>query len=201
MVFLHSGSDLLRHTTKGFSVNHFLNQQLVLDIFVGYTLSIIPFLGGVKIILEYSMQARVPKFTTNNTLLPLLHAFRDDLSLMSSTVSGAQSVLSQCITTLIRAGQEFRVDKSCSIAIVKGRSMNTIPFSVSKASNQSEVSSSIPSIHTKSIKFLGHVIDGSLSDRNSSAEPTDKLLAGLSVLANLILLTLKNLDFTAPTNY
>ena len=32
MVSLHSGSDLLKHTTKEFSVNHFLNQQLVLGI-------------------------------------------------------------------------------------------------------------------------------------------------------------------------
>ena len=30
MVSLHSQSDLLKHTTKEFSVNHFLNQQLVL---------------------------------------------------------------------------------------------------------------------------------------------------------------------------
>ena len=60
--------------------------------------------------------------------------------------------------------------------------MNTTPFSVSKASDQPEVSSSIPSIHSRPIKFLGRIIDGSISDRNSSAELTDKLLAGLSVI-------------------
>ena len=32
MVSLDSGLDLLKHTTKEFSVNHFLNQQLVLGI-------------------------------------------------------------------------------------------------------------------------------------------------------------------------
>ena len=32
MVSLLSGSDSLKHITKGFSVNHFLNQQLVLGI-------------------------------------------------------------------------------------------------------------------------------------------------------------------------
>ena len=32
MVSLHSGSDLLKHTVKEFSVNHFLNQQPVLGI-------------------------------------------------------------------------------------------------------------------------------------------------------------------------
>ena len=106
----------------------------------------------------------------------------DDLSLMTTKVSGAQTLLSRCITALTWAGLEFRADKSRSIVIVKGRSMNTTPFSVSKASDQPEVSSSIPSIHSRPIKFLGRIIDGSISDRNSSAELTDKLLAGLSVI-------------------
>ena len=128
------------------------------------------------------METRVPKFTTHNTTLPLLFAFMDDLSLMTTKVSGAQTLLSRCITALTWAGLEFRADKSCSIVIVKGRSMNTTPFSVSKASDQPEVSSSIPSIHSRPIKFLGRIIDGSISDRNSSAELTDKLLAGLSVI-------------------
>ena len=60
--------------------------------------------------------------------------------------------------------------------------MNTTPFSVSKTSVHPEVSSPIPSIHSRPIKFLGRIIDGSISDRNSSAELTDKLLSGLSVI-------------------
>ena len=151
-------------------------------IFAGCTLSIILFLAGMNIILEYSMQARVPQFTTNNTVLPLLHAFMDDLRLMYSTVSGAQTLLSRWITALNWAGLEFRADKLHSIVIVKGRSMNTRSFSVSKASDQPQDSSSIPSIHSRPIKFLGCIIDGSISDRNSFAELTDKLLAGQSVI-------------------
>ena len=37
---------------------------------------------------------RDPQFTTNNTVLPSLGAFMDDLSLMSYTVSGAQATFS-----------------------------------------------------------------------------------------------------------
>ena len=151
-------------------------------IFPDCTVSIILFLAGMNIIFEYSMQTRVPKFTTNNTTLPLLRAFMDDLNLMTTKVSGAQTLLFRCITALTWAGLEFRADKSCSIVIVKGRSMNTTPFSVSKTSVHPEVSSPIPSIHSRPIKFLGRIIDGSISDRNSSAELTDKLLAGLSVI-------------------
>ena len=49
---------------------------------------------------------------------------------------------------------------------------------MSKASTQPEISS----IHPRPIKFLGHIIDGSISDRNSSAELADKLLSALSVV-------------------
>ena len=125
----------------------------------------------------------VPKFTTNNTTLPLLFAFMDDLSLMTTKVSGAQTLLSRCITALTWAGLEFRADKSRSIDIVKSRSMNTRPFFFSKTSVHPEVSSHIRSNHSWPIRFLGQLYYyGSISDRNSSAELTDKLFVGLSVI-------------------
>ena len=93
MVSLHSGLDLLKHTKKEFSVNHFVNQQLVLGIDINREflqaslfLYINHFLAGMNIILDYSMQTRVPKFASNNTTLPLLRAFMDDLSLMTTKV-------------------------------------------------------------------------------------------------------------------
>ena len=57
--------------------------------------------------------------------------------------------------------------------------MNTTLFSVPEVKDQLEPSSSIPSIHSRPVKFLGRIMSGSLSDRNSSAELADKLLAGL----------------------
>ena len=57
--------------------------------------------------------------------------------------------------------------------------MNPTPFSVSKAKDQPELSSSIPSIHSRPVKFLGHIIIDSLSDRNSSVELACKLLGEL----------------------
>ena len=75
----------------------------------GCFLSMILFLAGMNIILEYSMKARVPKFTTNNITLPLIRTFMNNLSLMTTKVSGAQTLLSRCITAL--AGLEFRADK------------------------------------------------------------------------------------------
>ena len=60
--------------------------------------------------------------------------------------------------------------------------MNTTPFPVPKAKDQPEPSPSVPSIHSRPVKFLGRIIDGSLSDRNSSAELAKKLLAGLTAI-------------------
>ena len=77
----------------------------------------------------------------------------DDLSLMSAKVSGAQTLLCRCISALTWAGLEFRADKSRSIAIVKGRSMNITPFSVSKASVQPKVPSPISSTTLDQSKF------------------------------------------------
>ena len=77
-------------------------------IFASCTLSIILFLAGMNITLEYSLQVKVPKFTTNNTKLPLLRAFIDVLSLTSFTVSKAQTLLSQCTTALTWAGLAYK---------------------------------------------------------------------------------------------
>ena len=75
--------------------------------------------------------------------------------------------------------------QSCQIALYthyKGRSLNTTPFSVPKAKDQPEPSSSIPSIHSRPVKLLGCIIDGSLWGRNLSAKSADKLLAGLATI-------------------
>ena len=58
-------------------------------------------------------------------------------------------------------------DKSRSIGIIQGKSMNTTPFSVSSAREQSDFTSFIPS---KPVKFLGRISDRSISDRKSLGE-------------------------------
>ena len=60
--------------------------------------------------------------------------------------------------------------------------MNITTFSVSKALDQPEFSSSIRSIHSRPIKFMGCIIDDSISYRNFSAELTDKTFVGISVI-------------------
>ena len=140
-------------------------------------MSIILFLAGTKIILEYSIQTNVSQCFSNGVPLPVFQVFMDDLNLMSSSVQGNLTLLHRCTTALKWAGLEFRADKSRSIVIIKGRSMNIPP-----SSDPSDFSSFIPSIDTQPVKFLGHIIDGSLTDKKSIEELEAKLLSGLKII-------------------
>ena len=60
--------------------------------------------------------------------------------------------------------------------------MNTTCFSVLSPREPSEFTSFIPSIHSRPVKFLGRIIDGSISDRNSLDELEKKLLDGLNII-------------------
>ena len=59
--------------------------------------------------------------------------------------------------------------------------MNNTP-SVSSPKQPSDFTSFIPSIHSKPVKFLGRIIDGSISDRKSLDELEKKLLDGLNII-------------------
>ena len=83
-----------------------------------------------------------------------MRAFMDDLNMMSSTSCGAKTLLSHCAIALNWASLTFRADKSRSIVIIKGRPMNTTPFSVSSTRELSHFTSFIPSIHSRPVKFL-----------------------------------------------
>ena len=139
------------------------------------------FLAGMNIILEYSLVATTPQFHLNNISLPPMRAFMDDVNIMSSTICGAKILLSRCTIALNWAGLTFRADKSRSI-VIKGRSMNTAPFSVSSPRELSDFTSFIPSIHSRPVKFLGQIIDGSISDRKSLHELEKKLLDTLNII-------------------
>ena len=157
--------------------------QHLRGIFAGCTLSIILFLAGINIIIEYTLLSSAPNFITSNKVsLPLIRAFMDDINLMSSSVSGSQTLLDRCATALMWAGMDFRAEKSRSFVIIKGKSLNSTPFCVSKPANPTDFSKYIPSIHSAPVRFLGRVIDGSISDRKSVDELEQKLLEGLTII-------------------
>ena len=98
-------------------------------IFAGCTLSIILFLSGINIIIEYVLTSKASQVIhSSNVKLPLVRAFMDDLNIMSNSVPDAQDLLSKCAKALSWAGMTFRADKLRSIIIHKGRSLNSKPF-------------------------------------------------------------------------
>ncbi|XP_057299099.1 uncharacterized protein LOC130629774 [Hydractinia symbiolongicarpus] len=152
-------------------------------IFAGCTLSIVLFLSGINVILEYTLATSVSCYITSNRVsLPLIRAFMDDINIMSSSVAGTQVLLNRCTTALSWANMTFRAEKSRSFVIIKGRSINSTPFSVSSPENDIDFSQYIPSIHASPVRFLGRIIDCSISDRKSINELEEKLIEGLGVI-------------------
>ena len=97
-------------------------------IFAGCTLSIILFLAGINIILEYTLLSSAPCFINSSKVsLPLMRAFMDDINLMSSSVSGSQNLLSRCATALEWAGMTFRTHKS-QYCHSQGKVIELYPF-------------------------------------------------------------------------
>ena len=102
----------------------------------------------------------------------------------------------------------FRADKSHSIVIARGKSMNTTLFYITEPSTPSDFTNYTPSIHSVPVKFLGRIINGSLTDRNSIGELHQKLVLGLNIDLKLVLglniglnLTLIGQVSKAPKNF
>ena len=137
-------------------------------------------------VIESILASPACKFgSTGNVSFPLVRAFMDYLNLMSSSVSGTQNLLHRCVKAFSWAGMYFRADKSHSIVIVRGKSMNTTPFYVTQPSTPSDFTNYIPSIHSVPVKFLGRIINGSLTDRNSIDELQQKLVLGLNIISQV----------------
>ena len=152
------------------------------DIFAGCTLSIILFLAGINVIIEYAILSKAPwVIYSGKGSRPLVRAFMDDMSLVWSSVAGAKDLLSCCATTLTWGSMSYRVHKSYSMVIMMGTSMNSAPFSIKKAYMPTDFSIFMLSIHSQPVKFLVRIIDGSLSDRKSISELEKKLLSSLKV--------------------
>ena len=105
-----------------------------------------------------------------------------DSNHLSSSVSGANTLLPRCTKALKWAGLIFWVEGLRSSVIIKGRSMNTTFFSVSEAKNSTDLSFYIPSNDSRPIKFLAHIMEGSISDRDSVDKLEKKLIIGLGII-------------------
>ena len=90
-------------------------------------------------------------------------------------------MLSYRAAALKLSGLTFRAGKSRSIVIIKGRPMNTTPFSILSPREPSDFTFSIPFIHSRQVKFLGKIIHGSIFVRKPLNNLEKKLLDGLNI--------------------
>ena len=159
--------------------------QHMRGIFAGCTISIILFLAGFNVLIEYILLADVQAYiTSSRTALPLVRAFMDDINLLSNSVVGTKTLLARCVIALKWARMGFRAHKSRSLVILDGKPVNDEYFRTDESPSTPSLSGVdsefvIPSIHKLPIKFLGRKVDISLSDRLRVPELKEKLLDGL----------------------
>ena len=113
-------------------------------------------------------------------LLPM-RAFMDDLNIVSSTICCARNLISRWTIARKWADLTFRADRSRGIVIIEGRSMNTLRFSVWSSTEPSDFTSFISLIHSRPVKFLGRIINGSNSSRTFLDELEKNFLVGRSI--------------------
>ncbi|MGY8822251.1 MAG: reverse transcriptase domain-containing protein, partial [Pseudomonadales bacterium] len=149
-------------------------------IFTGCTVSVVLFLAGMNVALEYIKLSNSLPFTlsTSTTHVPLVRAFMDDLNLLSNSVAGTNDLLRRSEVVLNWARLSCRASKSRSFVCINGKVSSSSNFIMSD--NQQGAKNAIPSIQSNPIKFLGRIIDGSLSDTQRFEELEKKLMDGLT---------------------
>ena len=95
----------------------------------------------MNVIIEYALKSNASQFIhSDKASFPLAQDFVDDINLMSASVPEAQNLLSKCTEACSLLGMSFRAGKSCSVGIIKGKLMNTVPFNVSEPSSHTDQS-------------------------------------------------------------
>ena len=146
--------------------------RLEKGIFAGCTVSVILFLAAFNTILEFVLQDKEALYCMKNgNLLPLLRAFMDDVSILTTSVPAAIKVLKRFEMALDWARMAAKPAKSRSCVIKMGRCMNVEPFVVKEVV--------IPSIQKKPVKSLGRIIDGSLRDKSAKVNIQEMVVDGI----------------------
>ena len=150
-------------------------------IFTGCCISIILFLAGMNIIIEYICNTDVEGFrSSSNVLMPLIRGFMDDLNLLTVGVKDAQTLLGRASEALTWARMEWRLKKSRYLVLLKGR----VP--ADELTSTSFVG--IPSIAVKPVRCLGKNMDSSIRDSKGSVKLEEAIVDGLNKLDRSFLL-------------
>ena len=147
--------------------------QHLKGIFTGCTISIILFLSGINVVIEF-ICADILQSVSG----PPVKAFMDDIFLKADSVSNLQVLLNRASIVLNWAHMFLKTSKSRSLVIKDGK----VIFDRTLSITQGEKTEIIPSIHCNPIKFLGRTISFDLSDKNQ----IEAVSLALSTALNLI---------------
>ena len=147
-------------------------------IFTGCCISIILFLAGMNVLIEYVCNTNIRGLVTSSkVVMPLVRAFMDDLNLLTIGTSDMKVLLKRASDALEWAGMEFRAKKSRYL-VMEGGKVSAGDFHVGSAEK-------IPSIAEKPIKSLGKTIDATISDRGGSALLEEMIVSALKQATRL----------------
>ena len=114
-------------------------------IFASCTISVILFITAFSVILEYVSRIGLLQYNLSNTnTMPVLCAFMDDVSLMTRSTAAGKIALERTVIALKWARMKLKPQKSRSLVIRKGKSIDEQPFKVGE-----EI---IPSIQKEPLK-------------------------------------------------
>ena len=138
-------------------------------IFAGCTISVILFIVAFNVILEYVSRIGLPQYNLSNTnTMPVLRAFMDDVSLMTRSTAAAKIALERTVIALKWARMKLKPQKSRSLVIRKGKSIDEQPFKVGE-----EI---IPSIQKEPLKTLGRIYNSSVTDKTAREDLRKKII-------------------------
>ena len=128
--------------------------------FAGCTISVILFLAPFNVILEYVSQAGLPCYSlSTRKSMPVLLAFMDDVSLMTTSTPASKIVLQRIVVALKWTRMKLKHQKSRDLLIKGGKCMDEQPFQVAV-----EI---IPSIQKEPLKTFGRFYNNSVTDRQA----------------------------------
>ena len=138
-------------------------------IFAGCTISIILFIAASNVILEHVSRIGLPQYNLSNTnTMPVLCAFKDDVSLMTRSATASKIALERTVIVLKWARMKLKPQKSRSLVIRKGKSIDEQPFKVGE-----EI---IPSIQKEPLKTLGRIYNNSVTDKIAREDLRKKII-------------------------
>ena len=171
-----------RTTASGVSSEWVLYER---GIFAGCTISVILFIAAFNVILEYVDEADVERYMmATGGRIELLRGFMDDVSILTSSIPMARTVLRRTEVAVAWARMKLKPEKSRSLVIENGRPVDVEPFAVGGELVDGQVVGGvvIPALQRKPLRTLGRVYNAGISDVWYKAELEEKVESRLKQL-------------------